>query len=113
MSLLAMMVRRITRPLFALVQPLVHFLCINGMLNSRGDSKSLKIHNFLKRVEELREARDLTVDQLFEQSLDLFDVKALIWFRVGLELTAIVFRIGNLFQRYWSNIVSHLIKNHG
>lgn len=52
-------------------------------LKFSGDPKDLSVHNFLERVDELRNARGLTMNELFEQSLDLFEGKALIWFRAN------------------------------
>lgn len=46
-----------------------------------GDAKGLSVHQFLERV--LRVARNISYDELFEQSLDLFDGKALLWFRAN------------------------------
>lgn len=52
-------------------------------LKFSGDAKGLTVHNFLERVDELRKARGLTVENLYDQALDLFDGKALIWFRAN------------------------------
>lgn len=50
-------------------------------LKFSGDAKGISIHNFLERVEELRVARNVSEPQLFESAIDLFEGKALLWFR--------------------------------
>ncbi|KAK9674611.1 hypothetical protein QE152_g40991 [Popillia japonica] len=50
-------------------------------LKFRGDDKSMTVHSFLERVNELRVARGLTEAQLFDSAIDLFEGKALLWFR--------------------------------
>lgn len=48
-----------------------------------GDSKKLSLHNFLERVTELRVARHVTEKQLFDSAIDLFEGRALNWFRAN------------------------------
>lgn len=50
-------------------------------LKFSGDTKGLSVSNFLERVEELRVARGISQSELFESSLDLFEGKALLWYR--------------------------------
>lgn len=49
-------------------------------LKFTGDSR-VSVHNFLERVDELRVARGVSESQLFESAIDLFEGKALLWFR--------------------------------
>lgn len=46
-----------------------------------GDQKYMSVHSFLERVSELRVARNLTERDLFDSAIDLFEGKALNWFR--------------------------------
>lgn len=46
-----------------------------------GDQKYMSVHSFLERVSELRVARNLTEQELFESAIDLFEGKALNWYR--------------------------------
>lgn len=46
-----------------------------------GDSKDWSLNNFLERVDELRVARNVTEQELYNSSIDLFDGKALLWYR--------------------------------
>lgn len=48
-----------------------------------GESKSLSLGAFLERVNELRVARNVTYEQLFAGSIDLFTGKALLWLRAN------------------------------
>uniref|UniRef100_V5GNH6 Gag polyprotein n=1 Tax=Anoplophora glabripennis TaxID=217634 RepID=V5GNH6_ANOGL len=50
-------------------------------LKFSGDPKGLSVHNFLERVQELSIARNVSVQQVFESAIDLFEGKALLWFR--------------------------------
>ena len=46
-----------------------------------GDPKDISVMDFLERIEELRRARGCTEAELYLSSLDLFQGKALIWYR--------------------------------
>ena len=46
-----------------------------------GDPKDMSVMDFLERIEELRRARGCTESELYHSSLDLFQGKALIWYR--------------------------------
>lgn len=46
-----------------------------------GDPRGMSVHSFLERAEELRLARGLSERQLYDAAIDLFDNKALLWFR--------------------------------
>lgn len=46
-----------------------------------GDVRDFSVHNFLERVTELRLARGVSEADLFESAIDLFDAKALLWYR--------------------------------
>lgn len=46
-----------------------------------GDQKSMSVHGFLERVSELCVARNVSEKELFESAIDLFEGKALNWFR--------------------------------
>lgn len=46
-----------------------------------GDGKGLSVHSFLERVNELRMARQVSTLELFRSAIDLFESKALIWYR--------------------------------
>ncbi|KAI4455765.1 thap domain-containing protein 9 [Holotrichia oblita] len=50
-------------------------------LKFSGDGKGMTVHSFLERANELRVARGLTTAQLFDSAIDLFEGKALLWFR--------------------------------
>lgn len=50
-------------------------------LKFSGESKGLSLHNFLERVDELKSARGISDDVLFESAIDLFEGKALLWYR--------------------------------
>lgn len=50
-------------------------------LKFSGDTKRLSVHSFLERVSELCVARGVSEQQLFESAIDLFEGKALLWFR--------------------------------
>lgn len=52
-------------------------------LRFSGDNKKLSVHGFLERVNELRLARNITYRQLFDSAIDLFEGKALNWFRAN------------------------------
>lgn len=49
-------------------------------LKFSGDSK-ISVNHFLERVEELRIARGVSEAELFASAIDLFDGKALLWYR--------------------------------
>lgn len=46
-----------------------------------GEKKGMSLNGFLQRVEELRVARHIDKDELFDTAVDLFRGKALIWYR--------------------------------
>lgn len=46
-----------------------------------GDPRGISVHGFLERVSELRIARHVSEKDLFESAIDLFEGKALNWFR--------------------------------
>ncbi|KAJ8979039.1 hypothetical protein NQ317_005143 [Molorchus minor] len=50
-------------------------------LNFSGEKKGMSLNAFLQRVEELRVARHVSRDELFDTAVDLFKGKALIWYR--------------------------------
>lgn len=50
-------------------------------LKFRGDSSGLSVVSFLERVEELRVARRVSKKELLESAIDLFEGKALLWYR--------------------------------
>lgn len=50
-------------------------------LRFSGDPRSISVHNFLERVQELRVARNVSEQQLVESAIDLFEGKALLWYR--------------------------------
>lgn len=50
-------------------------------LKFSGDPRGMSVHSFLERVGELRVARGVSPQQLFESAIDLFDGKALLWYR--------------------------------
>lgn len=52
-------------------------------LTFSGESNGLSVHNFLERVDELQQARNISDRELFEQALDLFEGKALLWYRAN------------------------------
>lgn len=45
----------------------------------------MSLSAFLQRVEELRKARNLSIDELFRAGYDLFSGKALTWFRANIK----------------------------
>lgn len=50
-------------------------------LKFSGENKHLSVHDFLERVEELRLARHCSQAELFDSAIDLFEGKALLWYR--------------------------------
>lgn len=52
-------------------------------LKFTGDNKQLSIHHFLERASELRLARGISEQELFESAIDLFAGKALTWYRAN------------------------------
>lgn len=46
-----------------------------------GTSKGLSVTNFLERIEELRIARNVSTSELYNSAVDLFEDKALVWYR--------------------------------
>lgn len=56
-------------------------------LKFSGDSQGLSLSAFLERVEELRIARNISLETLFNSALDLFTGKALLWYRAYRDLT--------------------------
>lgn len=50
-------------------------------LKFSGDPKRMSVNNFLERVEELRVARHVSEADLFASAIDLFEGKALLWYR--------------------------------
>lgn len=52
-------------------------------LRFSGESKTVTVHNFLERVDELRLARGISELELFESAIDLFEGKALLWYRAN------------------------------
>lgn len=50
-------------------------------LQFSGDKKGMSLNAFLERVEELRIARHVSREELFDTAIDLFQGKALIWYR--------------------------------
>ena len=63
------------------VPPSKHSNIEKWNLKFSGEVKKLSDHNFLERVEELRLARNLSTKQIFDSAIDLFEGKALNWFR--------------------------------
>lgn len=50
-------------------------------LKFNGNHKDMTVYHFLERVEELRIARGFSLEQLYESAIDLFEGKALLWYR--------------------------------
>lgn len=50
-------------------------------LKFSGEAKGMSVNAFLERVQELRVARHVTEDELFDSAVDLFQGKALLWYR--------------------------------
>lgn len=50
-------------------------------LTFNGEIDNLSLNSFLERVNELAESRGISKEQLFKKSIELFDGKALIWYR--------------------------------
>lgn len=55
------------------------------------------VNSFLERIEEMRIARGVSKDQLFKSAVELFESRALIWFRANRN------RVGN-----WDSLVTEL-----
>lgn len=70
-------------------------------LRFSGDPKGLSVSNFLERVEELRVARGMSMEELFESSLDLFDGKALLWYRSVIKRCKTWDDLGKLLTRHY------------
>lgn len=56
-------------------------------LKFTGDPKGMSVHTFLERVTELRIARNVSETELFGQALDLFEGRALLWYRANRNRT--------------------------
>lgn len=52
-------------------------------LKFSGDARSMSLSAFLERVDELVIARSVNLQQLFDEAIDLFTGRALIWFRAN------------------------------
>lgn len=63
------------------VTPIKSVPVMQWRLKYTGDNKDLSLNAFLERVDELRVARHLNMEQVFESALDLFSGRALIWYR--------------------------------
>lgn len=50
-------------------------------LKFTGEDKKVSVNHFLERVEELRVARGVSEAELFASAIDLFEGKALLWYR--------------------------------
>lgn len=50
-------------------------------LKFSGEPRSISVNAFIERVQELVIARNVTLEQLFAESIDLFSGKALVWYR--------------------------------
>jgi hypothetical protein len=70
-------------------------------LKFSGEIKKLSVHNFLERVEELRLARNLSTTQIFDSAVDLFDGKALNWFRANRNRFHDWTSLTNLLRRHF------------
>ncbi|KAK4884771.1 hypothetical protein RN001_001042 [Aquatica leii] len=57
-------------------------------LKFSGDKLSISVSAFLERVEELRIARNVSYDMLYNSAVDLFEGKALVWFRAYKSLVS-------------------------
>ncbi|KAK9703179.1 Zinc knuckle [Popillia japonica] len=52
-------------------------------LHYNGDNRNMSVNAFIERVEEMRVARGISKENLFQSALDLFREKALIWYRAN------------------------------
>lgn len=71
-------------------------------LKFSGDNKKLSVHNFLERVTELRSARNVTERQLFDSAIDLFEGKALNWYRANKDRFNDWNSLAELLQRHFA-----------
>lgn len=71
-------------------------------LKFSGDNKKLTVHNFLERVSELKSARNITEKQLFDSSIDLFEGRALNWFRANKDRFNDWDSLAELLQRHFA-----------
>lgn len=70
-------------------------------LKYSGDPKGMSVHTFLERVSELRIARNVSEVELFDQTLDLFEGRALLWYRANRT------RVNN-----WKELTSMIIRHY-
>ncbi|KAF2898824.1 hypothetical protein ILUMI_07353 [Ignelater luminosus] len=66
-----------------------------------GEPKGISVHHFIERVEELLKASNVSYDLLFESSVDLFEGKALFWYRSNIDRF-----------RDWNSLKELLIKHY-
>ena len=64
-----------------------------------GEPGTLSVMDFIERVAELRIARGYTEDELYKSSLDLFEGKALLWYRSNLRRAKTWSELVNLLKR--------------
>lgn len=66
-----------------------------------GEPNSITVHNFLERVEELCKARGVSHRLLFDSAIDLFDGKALVWYRSNKSRFSTWAELSDLLARHY------------
>ena len=66
-----------------------------------GEPGSISVMDFLERVSELRRARGYTEDELHQSALDLFQGKALLWYRSAGRRTRTWVELVDLLKRHY------------
>lgn len=70
-------------------------------LKFTGDGTGMSVHNFLERVEELSVARNVSKRELYDSAIDLFDGKALNWYRSYRHRTTTWEELSNLLLAHY------------
>ncbi|XP_031328723.1 uncharacterized protein LOC116180357 isoform X2 [Photinus pyralis] len=70
-------------------------------LKFSGDPKGTSVMSFLERVDELRKARHVSERELFASALDLFEGKALLWYRSVVTRCASWTELSELLRKHF------------
>lgn len=74
-------------------------------LKFTGDNRQVSVHNFLERVSELRIARNISEQELFDSAIDLFTGKALVRFHANRHQFYSWESLSDLSSRHFETLV--------